>query len=1432
MDFTSRGGKMINLLIIKNPFEKQTERKQAPYIPGQTIFDYIYPHFMLPENEIEIFYGGRELTTEQIRSIIVHPGDYIVAGRKIMGGGNNEKSILMTVASIGLMMVSGFAGNWATGATTQYGSAAAVVKAGGMAVWNGWGYAAAIGTQIAGGMVLNYFANKNLKEAEQPSPTYGWDTVRPLVGQGQPVPVALGKVGAAGQIIAQHVISEGTTQKLNLLIQCAEGPCDYTGNGEDADCIGIDNIKINNNPIGNFSGTKIYKRAGLNNQSVIPNFENTRIEQQIGVELKYDSVWHTFTSTGDNGSGLELTFTMPALFDQEYKGTRRWENEIRLEIQYKLSTETEWHTHYTPERKKARIYQSNSIRINERNSTYSIGQQVMLIANGISYPAIIQNIEIKTEYIDESTAIEFTVITVNRAVPQSTTEIERGISYVSIIGKYTSAFNHVVNINANVIGQYDVRCRCIYKAAYGDDDAHTIYWSKLAHVIYDDFIYPNRALLSIQALANDQISGSANVTFEINRPYVWVWVPNDPDLDPWGPGSYQEMPANNPAWGCYWLYHRAYRLWNINTNAWEFIVRGRPANRMKYVEFKKWADFCTERGIEVNIYFDTIQKIREAVSILEELGRGHVVPDGTRIGCIFDGPAEKDANGDYVYSQVFNVANIGLDSFSEQWVDVSERATAIEVTFQNSDNNHEKEVMLVPADGLTEGTATGNVTQITIAASVPKLVAWQYCKYKLRLNNYINNTVNITTSINAINSKLGDLIGIQHDVPQWGFGGRIVSATTNQITLDKPVTMEAGKTYSALFWLNNDEKIEKLVVTEPGETSVLTIEEPFENDTLTAEYVDSNLFWVDGDQELLFPAGNLIHLFHSTGDWTEYIISAIYDEEIGKTLVEVTNCPENLQQVRFAWTMPHPDDQWLFGPVEDGIKKHCRPFKIYSFTRENDLTYRITGINYEDAVYQESETVPDIDYSLIEPIFEVESLSIKEETFLQLDGTLVSQINASWILPVGKTADRFLVYYSEDDGLTWFIGADTIDTKAIITNVKTNVSYLIKVVVLKEVIYSVGVVSQPILILGKDMPPSDVTSLIVEQDENMLTATITLVDDPDVDEYELRMGPSLANSYKIIPNFPGPSITFKAPKEGTLTFWCRAVDRSGKYSEIPASYTIQVFNIPPENAIYKADSDLSTWTPTNCWFGLDKKWYIKTVEKIGDFPVFADIFRRETPWTLESSPKLRVPVIDLGADVIEEGLYWIDDKGTVKLRTVKRIGDFPVFADIFRQTEPWELVQPKFVIKTFLGTDITWNQHMNNRVDIFYRTKTDGDQWTEWKPSTEAKFLGRQIDIEIKPISLDGQTNVIISGATFQVDVPEVKEPIKRVDIPVEGLDYTYTRRFYIVPDPWLNCHDINDVPRMAHITNKTKTGCHIALYDDDGNPIAGRIAYGEVIGY
>ncbi len=1384
---------MINLLIVKNPITRETEKKQAPYIPGHTAFDYIYPHLMTPENELEIFYGGKALTNQEKRSLIVRPDDYIIAMPKVAGGGDDGKSILLTVASIGLMMVSGFAGNLATGLSTGQ-TAAAVAKVGGMAAWNFWGYAAALGVQAAGGYVLNYYAKKNLPETEQGSPTYGWDSVRPLTGQGQPIPVVFGTVQAAGQVIAQHVISDGTKQYLNLLIQCAEGPCDYIGNGEDANCIGIDNIKINDNPLENYTGITVYKRAGLNDQSVIPNFEDTRVEQAINIELENDSEWHTFTTTNDTGSGLEVTFMMPGLYYVNSKGNR-YANTIRIQMEYKLSAETQWNKYQGRERIWAR-------RVNDSEYGYAayvngdyrdlfyVGRQVWLVQNGQLYSATVQDHKLVYTSVSANEEQAETRIKFNTSSLSNLSEIEYIVDYADIEGKYLSQFSQSYRINAGSIGQYDVRCRCIYKYQSSDADAHRIYWSKLSHIIWDDFIHPNKTLLSIQALANDQISGSANVTFELTRSKVWVWIPNDPDLQPLGAGSYQELPANNPAWACYWLYHRVYRFWNINTNSWEYIVRGAPANRMKYTDFKAWADFCTERGIEVNVYFDTIQRIREAVQIFEDLGRGRVIPEGTRIGCMFDGPAEKDLNGDYVYSQVFNVANIGLDSFSEQWVDVTERATAIECTFWNKDNDHKKEPMLVPADGLTEGTATGNVTQLTIQASVPREVAWKYCKYRLRLNNYINNTVNITTSVNAIVSKLGQVIGVQHDVPQWGYGGRIKSATVNQITLDKPVVMEAGKTYSVLFWLNNDEKIEKLVVAEPGETSVLTIVEPFENDTLAAEYVDLTHFWVNGNQTLLFIINNLVQLFYEFGDWTDYIKGVIYNETLDKTIIEVNECPETLQQVRFAWTMPHADDQWLFGPVEDGVKKHSRPFKIMGFTRENDLTYRITAVNYEDAVYTESETVPDIDYSSLTPIFEVENLTLKEETYRQKDGTLISTIVCSWTYPLGRQPDQCRVYYSEDSGLTWIYGGSTIDNKYIVESVKTGIKYLVKVIAVKTPITSQGVISLPLTIIGKDTPPGDVPEFNLTQVDDVIYVNITEPPDPDIKYYLIRFGPSWDNSAEI-KTFTGNETSFSVSQEGTQTYWIKAFDRSDNKSTNATPCTITVFALPTRNVIAQRTDTVSDWEIKGmyrCPFN-PECLKIDSVEKLEDFEFFCDAFANGH--TLRTDAEVILPALDLGPNVIQEGYFYYDDWGNSRLKTTKTLADNPTLWTIFNYT--WEQVVPQFRLITTAHIDPDYEQRQHNFIIMHHRTSFDGTNYNNWITLTNHRFFGRYWQPRLLPGSRDGLTNVYLCGATIKVDVPDLDEKIPVTAIAETGTTrINLQKRFYAAGMPELIALDEN----------------------------------------
>ena len=73
--------------------------------------------------------------------------------------------------------------------------------------------------------------------------------------------------------------------------------------------------------------------------------------------------------------------------------------------------------------------------------------------------------------------------------------------------------------------------------------------------------------------------------------------------------------------------------------------------------------------------------------------------------------------------------------------------------------------------------------------------AYNYAKHYLRANKYEVRTCTFEAFTDAIACTIGDVILLQHDVTDWGQGGRIVSATGNKVVLDRDVAFEQGKTY-------------------------------------------------------------------------------------------------------------------------------------------------------------------------------------------------------------------------------------------------------------------------------------------------------------------------------------------------------------------------------------------------------------------------------------------------------------------------------------------------------------------------------------------------------------------------------------------------------------------------------------------------------------
>ncbi len=384
----------------------------------------------------------------------------------------------------------------------------------------------------------------------------------------------------------------------------------------------------------------------------------------------------------------------------------------------------------------------------------------------------------------------------------------------TIEGKYTHAIHRVYTKHNLPQGQYEVSVQCTYKSGDSEEYNNAIYWTSLAGIIYDDFTYPNKVLVGLKALATDQLSGGMpRIQWTQTRSNVWVWNPYT--------GVYEQKSANNPAWACYDIIHSCRYMKNINTGSYEYVILGVSAARIDYQAFADWAAFCDARRIYFNGVIYQTQKLWDSLKVPEQAGRGRVLMRGTRFSCISDAPSEP--------VQLFNISNMALDSFAEEFLGTQDRANALELTFYNIDNDYKKMTIPVYGSNYDESTAIENPTQISLDFAMTLEQAYKYGAYQLRVNQYINRMVSWNADIDAIACQVGDVVLVQHDIPRWGTGGRIASATANTVTLDQEVTLEVGINYSIMIRLQDDTLIEKTVqgVAQETTTDTFTVTEVF-----------------------------------------------------------------------------------------------------------------------------------------------------------------------------------------------------------------------------------------------------------------------------------------------------------------------------------------------------------------------------------------------------------------------------------------------------------------------------------------------------------------------------------------------------------------------------------------------------------------------------
>jgi predicted phage tail protein len=315
---------------------------------------------------------------------------------------------------------------------------------------------------------------------------------------------------------------------------------------------------------------------------------------------------------------------------------------------------------------------------------------------------------------------------------------------------------------------YDIKVKRISAFDTNTQVANALVLDYINEIVYDDFIYPGVALLSVNALATDQLNSLPTVTCLVNN-------------------TGTVKPKNNPAWACYDLLKR----------------EGIPDSDINLTKFQEWADFCTAKNLTVGLYLDSQQELQSALNMVSVLGRGIVL----QFGSIFTPIVEKVVD---IPTQgfLFTGGNIIDSSFSISYVPYNERSNTIEVTYYDETDSYKSKTVQVQSHDFDSKTMEIK-SSINLYGCTKRAMAASYAKFLLNKNRYISETVSFTAFVDAIACNVGDVIkvGVKYMTNTLADGRILGVENNNTLILDQEVELLDNEDYQIQIRCLDDEII-------------------------------------------------------------------------------------------------------------------------------------------------------------------------------------------------------------------------------------------------------------------------------------------------------------------------------------------------------------------------------------------------------------------------------------------------------------------------------------------------------------------------------------------------------------------------------------------------------------------------------------------------
>lgn len=755
-----------------------TTQHVAGFLPGETLGAYIKrTGVIVPAGPVVVWHNGYRVPDALWRRLIPRMGDQVIIRARVLGGGGGGGSkILRTVAMVALVIA---APHIATALNTSLGLGFAAGSVGMGAL--------TAGVMIGGSLLINALlpppkptmGQLGTGQKYESSPTYSIQGGRNRMRKWEPMTLIFGRHKVVPDLGAQYYTEYvGDNQFLNQVFHF----------GLQAGRVELFDFKIGSTPITDYQDVEIQISGEDGKLSMFPG----NVDTLQGFVVNNVDGWIQRTTPIDtNHINVELAAQLFHVMDNGGMASRT----VELRVQYRLVGTEEWAdigmlqdavyaTHYWA------LIQVDQILDDSPWYGMTTHHQIAYGSTNYAdhYPGEPggRNAHWQWRPHPHAQGRPWSGIAPNPLIGYSSRP------GVRLTGARQEPTRQTVSIEVPK-GQYEVRVLKVTGDIKGSRDSNETAVSQILCFQPDEADYTGQLRVALRIKATNQLNGAIDEFNAIAQASAPLWNGDE----------FEITQTSNPAASFLSFAMGQYR------DGVRVYGAGLHHEQIDFDSIKAWQAWCESKNLTFDYVLDRKVSQAEIMQIIARAGRASPTWQSGKLGVVWDA-------ADLPVVAMFGPFNIRAGTFK---IDYINEGTADEIVgnFINPERDWQMDEVRVKVPG---ATTTNNPLQLDLEGFTSPAAAGREINLLAASQVWHRRRVTWETDIEGWVANRGDVVQMSHDLTVWGYSGRLVGRSGNQITLSQRIPTGSG-----IMMLRDPEGNMKTVIVSGDmlETDTVTI---------------------------------------------------------------------------------------------------------------------------------------------------------------------------------------------------------------------------------------------------------------------------------------------------------------------------------------------------------------------------------------------------------------------------------------------------------------------------------------------------------------------------------------------------------------------------------------------------------------------------------